>query len=174
MAAPLHPSVFVPIGFGALILWRSYYRIRRLVGRQHLSKVRPWVTVTVFPLISVLLGSAALAHPLLLGWLGGGIALGTGLGIYGLRVTKFETTPQGLFYTPSAHIGVALSVLFLTVKVVGSLLSSRCSSSSRTVGLGLLRRGCVASNSLQYQLLTIQRNVMGEISGGGNLGGVRA
>jgi hypothetical protein len=113
MAAPLNPSSFVPIGFGALILWRSYYRIRRLVGRQHLSKVRPWVTVTVFPLLAVLLGSAAIAHPTLLAWLGGGIAIGVCLGVYGLRVTKFEKTPQGMFYTPSAHIGVALSVLFL-------------------------------------------------------------
>jgi hypothetical protein len=27
--------------------------------------------------------------------------------------TKFEVTPEGLFYTPNAHIGIALSVLFV-------------------------------------------------------------
>lgn len=42
-----------------------------------------------------------------------GVALGTGLGVYGLRLTKFEQTPRGLFYTPNAHLGVALSLLFV-------------------------------------------------------------
>ena len=27
--------------------------------------------------------------------------------------TKFEVTPQGMFYTPNAHIGIALSLLFV-------------------------------------------------------------
>jgi hypothetical protein len=30
-----------------------------------------------------------------------------------LRKTAFEATPQGLFYTPNAHIGIALSLLFV-------------------------------------------------------------
>jgi hypothetical protein len=30
-----------------------------------------------------------------------------------LRVTRFENTPQGLFYTPSAHVGIALSLVFV-------------------------------------------------------------
>jgi hypothetical protein len=39
------------------------------------------------------------------------VAIGIGLAVYGLRVTRFESTPSGLYYTPSAHIGVALSLL---------------------------------------------------------------
>lgn len=35
------------------------------------------------------------------------------LAVYGLRQTRFEPTPQGLFYTPNAHLGIALSVLFV-------------------------------------------------------------
>jgi len=34
------------------------------------------------------------------------------LGVFGTRHTKFENTPQGIFYTPNAHIGIALSVIF--------------------------------------------------------------
>jgi hypothetical protein len=34
------------------------------------------------------------------------------LAIWGLRLTRFEATPQGFFYTPNAHIGIALSSLF--------------------------------------------------------------
>ena len=32
---------------------------------------------------------------------------------FGLRRTKFEATRAGLFYTPNAHLGLALSALFL-------------------------------------------------------------
>jgi len=29
-----------------------------------------------------------------------------------LRLTRFEPTPEGLFYTPNAYLGIALSLLF--------------------------------------------------------------
>lgn len=96
-----------------LIVWRTYSRIRRNIGRQPLSKVRPWITLGVFPLLTVLLGWSAHARPALLWALAGGIAGGLVLAVYGLRHTKFEVTPQGLFYTPNAHIGIALSLLFV-------------------------------------------------------------
>jgi hypothetical protein len=35
------------------------------------------------------------------------------LGVLGIRLTKFEQTAEGLFYTPSAHLGIALSALFI-------------------------------------------------------------
>jgi hypothetical protein len=113
MAAPLNPSLLVPIGVSALVLWRFYSRVRRMIGRQHLSNVRPWITVSIFPLILVLFAATAISQPASLLALGGGTVIGVCLGIYGLRVTKFENTPQGLFYTPSAHLGIALSLLLV-------------------------------------------------------------
>jgi hypothetical protein len=104
--------VFVPV-----IIWRLYSRMRRSIGRQTLSKIRPWITVIVFPLLIALLGWAALTHPERLLWLGGAVCVGAVLGVFGLGKTAFENTPQGLFYTPNAHIGIALSVL-LAVRVV--------------------------------------------------------
>jgi hypothetical protein len=104
--------VFVPV-----IVWRLYSRMRRSIGRQTLSKIRPWITVTVFPVLIALLGWAALTHPERLFWLGGAVCVGAALGVFGLSKTAFENTPQGLFYTPNAHIGIALSVL-LAVRVV--------------------------------------------------------
>jgi hypothetical protein len=111
--ATLNPSTVVLIVFIPLILWRIYSRIRRMVGRQRLSKFRPWITVIVFPLLAALLALATLRHPEGLATLAGGLALGVALSIYGLRRTKFEATPQGWFYTPNAHLGIALSLLFL-------------------------------------------------------------
>lgn len=96
-----------------LIVWRVYSRIRRLVGRQRLSKVRPWITLSIFPALIGLLAFAAWPHPERLAWLAGGLAGGWLLALYGLSKTRFDPTPQGLFYTPNAHLGVALSLLFV-------------------------------------------------------------
>ena len=113
MAAPLNPSVFAPIAIGALILWRFYSRVRRMVGRQKFSDIRPWITIVVFPLLTIFLTVVSFAKPLALMALGAGVVAGIALGLYGIRATRFEKTPEGLFYTPSAHIGIALSVLFM-------------------------------------------------------------
>jgi hypothetical protein len=114
MAVPATPqTVFTTVGVGAFILWRVYSRVRRMVGRQRLSTYRPWLTVTLFPLLLALLSLGALRDTLVLAYLVAGIAAGVGLGLYGLRLTRYEVTPQGLFYTPNAHLGIALSLLML-------------------------------------------------------------
>jgi hypothetical protein len=41
------------------------------------------------------------------------IALGAGLGFFGLHLTKFRTTDEGHFYTPNTYIGSALSLLLI-------------------------------------------------------------
>ena len=111
--APHHPPLLLSLGIGALVCWRLYARVRRMVGRQKLSSGRAWATTVFFPLLVLLLALGALTHPLALAALAAGLALGAGLGAYGLRVTTFETTPQGRFYTPNAHLGIALSLLFI-------------------------------------------------------------
>ena len=111
--ATLNPSTITLIIVVPLILWRVYSRIRRMVGKQRLSKVRPWITLVVFPLILAMLALASLQHPQNLALLAAGVAAGALLGVYGLKRTKFEPTPEGLFYTPNAHLGIALSLLFI-------------------------------------------------------------
>ena len=96
-----------------LILWRVYSRVRRLVGRQRLSRVRPWITLALFPLIIALLAWLAWPHAEPLAWLGGGLIGGAALAVFGLRMTRFEPTKEGLFYTPNLHLGIALSLLFV-------------------------------------------------------------
>jgi hypothetical protein len=111
-AAP-HPSWLISLGIAALVVWRLYARVRRMVGRQKLSRRRPWFTVVLFPALLAVLLLASLAHPINALTLIAGVALGIALGVYGLRLTAFEPTPRGLFYTPSAHLGIALSLLFI-------------------------------------------------------------
>jgi hypothetical protein len=97
----------------ALIAWRVYSRIRRVIGRQRLSTLRPWITVIVFPLVLVLILATSLLHPLTAVAVITGAAVGIALGLLGTRLTKFEVTPAGLFYTPNAHLGIALSLLLV-------------------------------------------------------------
>ena len=109
-----HPStLLLPAGVAVLVGWRLYSRVKRMVGRQRLSSVRPWLTVCFFPLLVALLLLRSLFHPDAALALTGGVAAGVALGLYGLRLTEFEQTPVGLFYTPNTHLGIALSLLLL-------------------------------------------------------------
>jgi len=113
MPASIDTHLLTVILVVALVAWRVYSRVRRVIGRQRLSAVRPWITVVVFPLIAVLVLLTSLVHPMTGLALLAGAVVGTGLGIYGTRLTRFEVTPAGLFYTPNAHLGVALSLLLV-------------------------------------------------------------
>lgn len=111
---PSAQHLLVTLAIVALIAWRMHSRIRRAIGRQRLSRVRPWVTVVLFPVVIAMLAFASLRSPQPLWiYLACGAAAGIGLGVLGLRLTRFEVTPAGRFYTPSAHLGVALSLLLV-------------------------------------------------------------
>lgn len=97
----------------ALVVWRTYARIRRWVGRQQLSNTRLWITFTLIPALVLLLAVGAWAHPERLLVMGVALVAGAGLAVVALRRTVFEATPQGFFYTPNAHIGIVLSLLFI-------------------------------------------------------------
>jgi hypothetical protein len=112
MQAPT-PSTIALLVLLPLLAWRVYSRFRRMIGRQRLSRVRPWITLTLFPALVALLAYAAQSHLERLWWLAGGLTVGALLAVYGLRLTRFEPTPQGLFYTPNVHLGIALSLLFV-------------------------------------------------------------
>jgi len=94
-----------------LIVWRMYSRFKRLVGRQKSTSVRPWIPVILFPILITLIAISLSTHSLALAGLMGGVVIGVALGIYGLKLTRFEKTDEGLFYTPNAHLGIALSSL---------------------------------------------------------------
>jgi hypothetical protein len=113
MSAQAHIQPYVYGAIAILVLWRVYFRVRRLIGRQKFSAVRSWISAGFFPVLICLLFVSAFTHPLRAASELLGVAIGTGLGIYGLRLTKYEETADGNFYSPSAHIGIALSFLFV-------------------------------------------------------------
>jgi hypothetical protein len=96
---------------GLFVAWRLYRRFSRMVGRQRLRPLRSWISVVLFPLFALALLAGTVAQP----WRAllelAGVGAGVALALWGLKLTHFEVTPGGLFYTPSAHIGIALSLL---------------------------------------------------------------
>jgi hypothetical protein len=110
------PQAILPaVVFPALYAWAAYRRIRRNIGRQPYQPTRLTVRMAILTLVGGgFLYSAAVTHNSLsleaglAGWV-----LGTVLGFVGLRLTKFESTPAGFFYTPNLYIGVGLSALFI-------------------------------------------------------------
>lgn len=102
------PAIVVP-----LVVWRVYVRVRRNIGRQPLQPKRLKVRIAIF---SVVLGVVALGSvlvpPSLLG-LAAGVAASALLAWAGVRLTRFERTGDGDFYTPNTIIGVLLSLLLV-------------------------------------------------------------
>jgi hypothetical protein len=122
LTQPLPSQALLTAALVAFIAWRMYARVRRTIGRQQLSPVRPWISVLLFPVLLALLALASRTLPLAEGCLLGGTTLGIALGVLGLRLTRFEDSPEGRYYTPSAHIGVVLSTL-LVCRVAYRLLA---------------------------------------------------
>lgn len=71
------------------------------------------VRIGIFGLISVLLVGLSLEHARLLLGFAAGLLPGMGLAWVGLRLTRFETTAEGRFYTPNMYLGIALSLLMV-------------------------------------------------------------
>ncbi len=130
MATPApHLPLAAVLVMGTLIAWRVYGRARKLVGRQHFNVGRSRLSLVFFPVLIVALLMASYSQPLSAAMEIGGVLIGVGLAVYGLRVTKFENTAEGLYYTPSAHVGIALS-LVLVGRVLYRLFQMYASTSA--------------------------------------------
>ena len=65
-------------------------------------------------LLALMLALPAITRPLAQAALAGGLVGGALLAGVGLKLTKYERTEQGFFYTPNAYIGVGLSLLLVS------------------------------------------------------------
>ena len=91
--------------------WGVYRRLRRSIGKQKLRPKRAIVRLALLCVASIFIFGFGLEFPRVLAGFGGGILGGALLGFLGLRLTRFETTEEGHFYTPDTRIGVAISLL---------------------------------------------------------------
>ena len=109
----MDPRLVLPYLIVALVVWRLYRRMRRSFGRQRVQDGFMWFRVGILTLATVFIVVLVARNVDALGALLAGIACGAVLGLFGLRYTKFETTPEGRFYTPHTYIGLVVTALFV-------------------------------------------------------------
>ena len=103
----------LPLLAAPRLIWRFYHRFRRNVGRQTVHTKR---MVTLMSLMTIALAGLTywtFEEPDMLIAIWGGLAVGAVIGAIGFRLTTFEYTPQGRFYTPNAYLGIVISMLLV-------------------------------------------------------------
>jgi hypothetical protein len=104
---------YVLAAMAALIMLALYRRFRSAFGRQLLQPTRLKVRIGVLSVVSLLLIVRGMHSPgfAVAGLVGFGA--GVALALVGLRLTRFDVMPGGIFYTPNGYIGAALSAVLL-------------------------------------------------------------
>jgi hypothetical protein len=95
------------------LVWRVYSRVKGMMKRQRSVMQRHYTGAGVFTAIVVVAASQLLDNLGALGWLAVGTAGGIAYAVWGLKLTRFETTREGYFFTPNARLGVIIAMLFM-------------------------------------------------------------
>ncbi len=108
-------QALAPAVFAVLVVAALYYRrMRRLFGRQRVQPTRMKFRIVFLLFVGALLLLRGMAHADSAAVaMAAGLAGGVALALLGLKLTRFETTAQGRFYTPHGGIGLALSALLI-------------------------------------------------------------
>src|SRR6185437_2704735 len=96
-----------------LIVLLYYRRFRRSFGRQPVQPARMITRVVILCVIGALLLAGSAAKPMLFAADAGGLIAGIALGLWGLRLTRFEREPDGVHYIPHSWFGIAIAALLL-------------------------------------------------------------
>jgi hypothetical protein len=108
------PQVLIPLMMSPLMALAIWRRVRGQFGRQPIRRKRMVVRIAILAAVGGLLALGGLRDILLLEGLLGGLLAGAGLGLLGLRLTRFERDAQGAdLYIPNAWIGGVLTVLLV-------------------------------------------------------------
>lgn len=104
-----------PMGFAILVVAALYVRrMRRLFGRQRVQPARMKFRIAFLLVAGALLALRGMVHlDQAAAAMAVGLAGGIALALLGLKLTRFESTSEGSFYTPHSGIGLALSALLI-------------------------------------------------------------
>jgi hypothetical protein len=107
----MDPRFITPVLIAALVIWSFYRRARRFIGRQALQPGRLWTRIGFLAAVGGLIAATSARNADAIMALLAGACLGVALGGVGLKYTRFESTPEGRFYTPHAYIGLIVMAL---------------------------------------------------------------
>jgi hypothetical protein len=102
-----------PYVIAALTVLLVYRRLRRSFGRQRLRPVRMRLRIGILVLLGCSLLPAAMRSGQFLTGELVGIVVGIGLGVWGVRHTKYQTFEGQLHYIPHTYTGLVVSLLFV-------------------------------------------------------------
>ena len=94
------------------LVWRVYSRLKAMMVRQRSIVSRHWTGLGVFAAMVLVPASELVKLPMSLAWLLIGTAAGIAYGVWGLRLTRFENTDEGVYFTPNARLGILIAMLF--------------------------------------------------------------
>jgi hypothetical protein len=107
------PQAIAPAILLPLFAFSLYRRVRRNIGRQPLRATQLKVRIAILMMVTLLITTSLARGADLLLWLALGAAGGSALALWGVQLTRFESSPQGIFYTPNAYLGIAVSLLLI-------------------------------------------------------------
>jgi len=96
-----------------LLVWRVYTRIKARMTRQRSIVSRHYTGVLVFGAMILVPAAQLLDNVAILGALAAGAAFGIGWGVWAIRRTRFEDTPQGYYFTPPARMGILMAMILV-------------------------------------------------------------
>lgn len=115
-----------------LLTWRVYARVRSRMVRQRSIVSRHYTGLLAF-FAMVAVPASEMTDPLSVAGLAAGTLAGLALGVYGLRITRFENTDEGYFYTPNARLGILVAMaLVARILYLGVLIYANKGSNAPT------------------------------------------
>lgn len=109
LAAPQVLALAAP-----LLGWSMYRRIKRNISRQPVQPRRLIARSVFIVIVMALLLRYPSFDPVIAAAMFAGCACGIPLALYGVQLTRFETTHDGQFYTPNLILGIGISLIFIT------------------------------------------------------------
>jgi hypothetical protein len=120
-----------------LLVWRIYSRLKRMMGRTPSQLWRHWLMALSSSALLIWLGVASMGNLLAVSCLAGAAIAGAWAGVLGTKLTRFENTPKGYFYTPDRRLGMAVAMLFVARFLYRGLelyINSRAATPQPSVG----------------------------------------
>lgn len=96
-----------------LLVWRIYTRIKAQMTRQRSIVSRHYTGILVFGAMILVPAAQLFDNPYNLAALLVGAGGGIGYGVWGLKLSRFEATPQGYFFTPNARLGLVMAMILV-------------------------------------------------------------
>jgi|CXWL01.1.fsa_nt_gi dolichol kinase len=106
-------STIALLALTPLLVWRIYSRLKAMMVRQRSIMQRHYTGALAFTLIAVVAAGQVASELPLLAWLAVGVGGGIAYGVWGLKLTRFETVSEGYFFTPNKRLGMAIAMLFV-------------------------------------------------------------